>query len=83
MCHANFLVIHTNGLHDIAIQYCGCSRTVAHHLQLLHHGLYPATQQIVRTCATFTLLDLLYKLALTRVLYLAPPFSGGLHWSPG
>jgi len=64
-CHANFLVIHTNGLHDVAIQYCGCSRTVAHHLQLLRRGLYPATQQIVRTCATFTLLDLLHKLALT------------------
>ena len=64
-CHAALLVIHTNGIHEVAIQYCGCSRAIAPHIQLLRRGFYPASQQIVKTCATFTLLDLLHKLALT------------------
>ena len=64
-CHAAFLVIHTNGIHEVAIQYCGCSRAIDPHIQLLRWGFYPASQQIIKTCATFTLLDLLHKLALT------------------
>ena len=65
LCHAAFLVIHTNGIHEVAVQYCGCSRAITPHIQLLCWGFYPASQQIVKTCATFTLLDLLHKLALT------------------
>ena len=65
LCHATFLIIHTNGIHKVAIQYCGCSHTIDPHIQLLHQGFYPTSQQIIKTCATFTLLDLLHKLALT------------------
>jgi hypothetical protein len=64
-CHARMLVLHTNGIHDIAVQYCGCTRAIPHHHQLLRRGLYPATQLSVKTCASFELLDLLHKLALT------------------
>ena len=63
--HAALLVIHTNGIHDVAIQYCDCSRKIPHHIQLLRRGFYPASQQSVKTCATFTLLDQLHKFALT------------------
>lgn len=63
--HAALLVIHTNGIHEVAIQYCGCSREIPHHIQLLRRGFYPASQQSVKTCATFTLLDQLHKFALT------------------
>jgi hypothetical protein len=62
---AALLVIHTNGIHEVAIQYCGCPRTIPPHIQLLRRGLYPASQKSVKTCATFTLLNLLHKFALT------------------
>ena len=62
--HAALLVIHTNGIHEVAIQYCGCTRTIPHHIQLLRRGFYPASQKSIKTCATFTLLDLLHKFAL-------------------
>lgn len=64
-CHSSFLVLHNNGIHEVAVQYCGCSRAIPPHIQLLRRGLYPGSQQNVRTCATFSLLDLLHKLALT------------------
>ena len=64
-CHAALLVMHTNGIHEVAIQYCGCSRANEQHIQLLRRGFYPASQKIVQTCATFSLLELLHKLALT------------------
>lgn len=64
-CHSAMLVIHVNGIHNIAIQYCGCSKAIPQHLQLLRRGLYPASQLLVKTCASFQVLDLLHKLALT------------------
>ncbi|KAF8202527.1 hypothetical protein BJ912DRAFT_842756 [Pholiota molesta] len=64
-CHSRMLVLHTNGVHDVAVQYCGCSRAIPPHHQLLRRGLYPASQRSVKTCASFELLDLLHKLALT------------------
>ncbi|KAF9470104.1 hypothetical protein BDN70DRAFT_821745, partial [Pholiota conissans] len=62
--HVNMLVLHTNGLHSIAVQYCGCSRAIPHHIQLLRQRLYPASQLAVKTCATFELLHLLHKMSL-------------------
>ena len=64
-CHSALLIVHTNGIHEVNLQYCGCSRAIAPHLQLLRRGFYPASQQTVRTCATFSVLDLLHKLSLT------------------
>ncbi|PPR07725.1 hypothetical protein CVT26_003718, partial [Gymnopilus dilepis] len=62
---SNMLVLHTNGIHDVAISYCGCSRALPHNIQLLRRRLYPASQIKIRTCATFELLDTLHKFALT------------------
>lgn len=59
------LVLHVNGIHDVAIKYCGCTRAIPHHLQLLRRRLYPASQMTIRTCATFELLVCLHTLALT------------------
>jgi len=63
--HHSFLVLHTNGIHDVAIQYCGCDCAIPQHIQLLHCDFYPASQITVKTCSTFALLDLLHKLVLT------------------
>lgn len=59
------LVFHTNGIHEIALSYCGCNREIPRHCQLLRRGLYPATHQNARTCFTFAVLRLLHILSLT------------------
>jgi hypothetical protein len=63
--HSSFVIQHTNGIHAVSVMYCGCTRAIPHHLQLLRRGFYPSSQLIVKTCATFELLELLHKLALT------------------
>lgn len=57
--------MHTNGLHNIKVKYCGCSRQVGHHIQLLRRGWYPSSQHRVQTCATFRLLELIHIMSLT------------------
>lgn len=64
-CPVNFRILHTNGIHDVSINYCGCEGAPAKHQQLLRCGFYPATQINVKTCASFQLLELLHLLALT------------------
>ncbi|KAF8201858.1 hypothetical protein BJ912DRAFT_1054149 [Pholiota molesta] len=64
-CHQDLRILHTNGIHDVAISYCGCPRSIPQHTQLLRRRLYPATQIAPRTCVTFELLRLLHLLSLT------------------
>jgi len=64
-CHSNFVIIHTNGIHKVSIWYCGCSRAVPQHIQLLQPNLYPASQLSIRTCTSFQLLKLLHIFSLT------------------
>jgi hypothetical protein len=64
-CHTDMLVLHTNGIHKVSLNYCGCSRALPQHIQLLRRRLYPSSQMVVKTCATFELLELLHKFALT------------------
>jgi hypothetical protein len=59
------VVIHTNGIHEVAFQYCGCSHAIPVHIQLLRRQIYPSSQLRIKTCASFELLDLLHKLSLT------------------
>ncbi len=64
-CRSDFRVLHTNGIHDVSISYCGCHRALPHHIQLLRRGLYPSSQVFSRTVVTFTLLRLIHLLSLT------------------
>ncbi|KAF9522288.1 hypothetical protein CPB83DRAFT_777307, partial [Crepidotus variabilis] len=64
-CHLSMTVLHTNGLHEVAFDYCGCDRAIPQHLQLFRRQFYPASQINVQTCASFELLNFLHKLALT------------------
>lgn len=53
-------VIHTNGIHQVEIDYCGCERAEAAgnlRQQLLRYRLYPATDQRPMTCTTFAALE--------------------------
>ncbi|PPQ77173.1 hypothetical protein CVT26_008093 [Gymnopilus dilepis] len=62
---SNMLILHTNGIHEVALSYCGCTRAIPHNIQLLRRQLYPASHIRIRTCATFQLLNSLHKFALT------------------
>ncbi|KAF7295136.1 CxC2 domain-containing protein [Mycena indigotica] len=61
----DFLVLHYNGIKDIAVDYCGCRRTSdPYYAQLLRAGLYPSTTDTPRTCATLECLELYHTLTL-------------------
>ncbi len=62
--HTAFKVLHTTGIHDVVLDYCGCERQLPYHTQLLHRGWYPASHRVPTTCATFRLLEFLHILSL-------------------
>ncbi|KAJ7912879.1 hypothetical protein B0H13DRAFT_2326934 [Mycena leptocephala] len=57
---ARFVMLHTNGIHEVLVDFCGCERTKAagpHEIQLLRAGWFPATHERPHTAATFAVLD--------------------------
>ncbi|KAL0568471.1 hypothetical protein V5O48_013516 [Marasmius crinis-equi] len=62
--HQHFQIIHTNGIHNVKVMFCGCNRTIPHYQQLMRRRIYPSTQGVICTCATFEVLDLLHMLSL-------------------
>lgn len=62
--HQEFKVLHVNGIHHVALDYCSCERQLPKHIQLLHRGWFPATQHVSRTAASFQLLEFLHMLSL-------------------
>ena len=64
---STFVVIHTNGLHPVNMQYCQCSQI---HLsgfrieQLLRCKLFPATMAEPSTAATFEVLETFHTTTL-------------------
>lgn len=54
-------IVHTNGIHSVAISYCGCtSQAISHRQQLMRHRLYPGTVRKPKTCITFTAMETLH-----------------------
>lgn len=54
----DFLVIHTNGIHELHVQFCGCSaKKVTMVDQLLAARMWPATTGQPATAATLEVLD--------------------------
>ncbi|KAG1844232.1 hypothetical protein F4604DRAFT_1518766, partial [Suillus subluteus] len=41
--HISFVVIHTNAIHRVNIDFCGCHQRISHCQQLLRCKWYPAT----------------------------------------
>ncbi|KAJ7739793.1 hypothetical protein DFH07DRAFT_778617 [Mycena maculata] len=65
--HQEFMVINWNGLHEVAVDYCGCSnahRAGSRHQQLLRLSWYPSTHAEPQTAATFRVLELFHILTL-------------------
>jgi hypothetical protein len=59
--HQSFVVLHTNGIHGVAVDVCDCPHRLDagnDEEQLLRTGWFPATDDRPRTCATLAVLDL-------------------------
>ncbi|KAI0054994.1 hypothetical protein BV25DRAFT_1922198 [Artomyces pyxidatus] len=59
----DFVAIDVNGIHSVALDFCGCSQ-VEHRIQLLRAAWWPATPIDPQTAATFAALDLFQRLNL-------------------
>ncbi|KII84055.1 hypothetical protein PLICRDRAFT_671736 [Plicaturopsis crispa FD-325 SS-3] len=56
----SFVVVHTNGIHRVAVDYCQCVDGVdagSYRQQLLRFGWYPATHDTPATACTFRMLE--------------------------
>lgn len=60
----NFVVIDTNGIHDVSLQYCDCHLAVPPIQQLLRYGWYPGTTTSPQTAVTMTCLTQFHVLTL-------------------
>lgn len=61
----DFTVMHTNGIHCVAVNFCACDQKISRRQQLLREGWYPATVRWPQTCATAQLLKQFHILTLT------------------
>lgn len=46
------MVFHTNGIHCVSLDFCGCSNAAPDCRQILEAGWFPATPLEPQTCAT-------------------------------
>jgi hypothetical protein len=53
----NFVVIDTNGVHKVGLDYCNCETAQHRTTQLLRARWYPATPVTPNTAATFSVLE--------------------------
>lgn len=59
--HRDFVVLHTNGIHKVAVDICDCEHknsAGSAEDQMLRAGWFPVTDMRARTCAMFSCLDL-------------------------
>lgn len=63
--HKDFSVMDTNGIHYIAVDFCGCETKISRRQQLLREDWYPATVHWPQTCATGRMLKQFHILTLT------------------
>ncbi|KAL0566303.1 hypothetical protein V5O48_015717 [Marasmius crinis-equi] len=62
--HRQLQILDINGIHNVTVEFCNCERRIEPYLQLLRRNIYPATQSVIKTCATFRLLEHLHLLSL-------------------
>ncbi|TDL23120.1 hypothetical protein BD410DRAFT_721379 [Rickenella mellea] len=61
-----FTVVHTNGIHHVAVNFCGCPTTsaVTKRQQLMRKQWFPASQELPKTCCTFRVLEVFHIMCL-------------------
>ncbi|KAF5384117.1 hypothetical protein D9615_003278 [Tricholomella constricta] len=52
----DFVVVHVNGVHEVAVDFCNCETAQLSFVQLLCHHWYPATVSQPKSAATFAVL---------------------------
>ncbi|KAF5380091.1 hypothetical protein D9615_006268 [Tricholomella constricta] len=52
----DFVVVHVNGVHEVAVDFCNCETAQLSFVQLLRHRWYPATVSQPKSAATFAVL---------------------------
>ncbi|KAH7905780.1 hypothetical protein BJ138DRAFT_1017239 [Hygrophoropsis aurantiaca] len=55
--HGDFVVLDTQGVHLVALDYCNCESAVSHTRQLLRVSWYPATATDPKSGCTFRMLE--------------------------
>lgn len=53
----DFVVMDSHAIHEVSLNFCGCSNAVAHVQQLLRISWFPSTTANPKTAATFRLLE--------------------------
>ncbi|TDL13692.1 hypothetical protein BD410DRAFT_686190, partial [Rickenella mellea] len=64
---AGFTVIHTNGIHLVAVDFCACvspSNAICRRIQLMRRQWFPASQNMPKTCCTFRVLEGFHTMSL-------------------
>ncbi|KAJ2929114.1 hypothetical protein H1R20_g7980, partial [Candolleomyces eurysporus] len=61
----DFVVIDSDGIHRVALDFCSCERTKPAAIQLLQSRLFPATLTDPRTAASFRVLETFQMLSFT------------------
>lgn len=61
----SFVVVDSDGVHDISLEYCGCETAAPRYIQLLRASLFPATVSEPKTAATFHVLETYQTLSNT------------------
>ncbi|KAL6299003.1 hypothetical protein BKA93DRAFT_820101 [Sparassis latifolia] len=59
----NFLILDTNGIHEVGLDSCDCEMAEIHTTQLLQARLFPATLTNPKTAATFALCQFAHLLS--------------------
>ncbi|KAH9847790.1 hypothetical protein C2E23DRAFT_942536 [Lenzites betulinus] len=59
----DFVILDLTGVHEVAVDFCGCERVQPHYVQLLRSRWYPATSTDPKTAATYSLLETFHILA--------------------
>jgi hypothetical protein len=61
----DFVIIDADGVHEVAIDYCGCQQSLPKTVQLLRSKLFPSTVIDPKTAATFRVLEGFQMLTFT------------------
>ena len=59
----DFVVINCNGIHEVALDYCGCEGAKSAEVQLLQSSLYPVTSMNPKSAATFHVMKFFHILS--------------------
>jgi hypothetical protein len=61
----DFTIIDSDGIHEVALDYCGCQLALPKTIQLLCSRLFPSTVIDLKTAATFRVLETFQMLSFT------------------